>query len=117
MRKVFVTFGPDINNAKRFLRGGTLPEAFQVEEDAMQEHYHEHTHEYHEDSRFIWGDSYGDYNGGPHFGTSSSYDGTTKGAKHGRIVAGDKVSDARIATETRPKNIKVVFLMKCWHSF
>jgi hypothetical protein len=23
-------------------------EAFQVEEDAMQEHYHEHTHDYHE---------------------------------------------------------------------
>jgi hypothetical protein len=23
----FVTFGPDINNAKRFLRGGTLPGA------------------------------------------------------------------------------------------
>jgi hypothetical protein len=115
MKKVFTTSGPDINHAKRFLRGGTLSEAFQVEEDAMQEHYHQHTHDYHEDSRFLRGGSWGDENGDSNFMTATTYDGSTKGAKHGRIVAGDKVSAARIATETRPKNIKVVFLMKCWH--
>ena len=25
------------------------------------------------------------------------------------------VKDARVDTETRPKNMKVVFIMKCWH--
>jgi hypothetical protein len=38
-------FAADINNAKRFLRGGTIGEAFQIEEDAFEEHHHEHTHE------------------------------------------------------------------------
>jgi hypothetical protein len=33
----------------------------------------------------------------------------------GKIVAADKSTLARIADETRPKNIKVVYLMKCWH--
>ena len=40
---------------------------------------------------------------------------STGNAEHGNIVAADKVTLARFATETRPKNIKVVFLMKCWH--
>lgn len=34
---------------------------------------------------------------------------------HGKIVAADKITLARVAGETRPKNIKVVFLMKCLH--
>lgn len=40
---------------------------------------------------------------------------STSTLKYGAIVAADKVTLARTATETRPKNIKVVFLMKCWH--
>jgi regulator of replication initiation timing len=107
---------PDINKSKRFLRGGTSYEAFEIEEDAFQEHHHEHTHNYHEETRLQWGDSWGDEDAwDPRFVKAAAYDGQTKGANHGKIVAGDKVSNARIATETRPKNIKVVFLMKCWH--
>ncbi len=25
------------------------------------------------------------------------------------------VKDARVDTETRPKNMKVIYIMKCWH--
>ena len=105
---------PDINNSKRFLRGGSLGEAFEVEEDAFQEHHHEHYHNFADltSSRYVqadWGYSY-------YLGIDNAdVEYSTHGAIHGRIVAADQISDARIATETRPKNIKVVYVMKCWH--
>ena len=108
-------FAADINNAKRFLRGGTIGEAFQIEEDAFEEHHHEHTHEYHDvtpDSKL---------GADPEGGGVYMYDTTidpvriTSATLHGRIVAADLSTPARTASETRPKNIKVVYLMKCWH--
>ena len=107
---------PDINNSKRFLRGGTLAEAFQEEEDAFQEHHHQHTHNYRESSRAMSGSEKGDGDGTPRFVKFGSFSGSTDGAIHGKIVAGDLSTSARTAAETRPKNIKVVFLMKCWHN-
>jgi hypothetical protein len=106
---------PDINTSNRFLRGGTIEQAFELEEDAFQEHYHEHYHDYYEYDKAQPGRTYGDGDGTPRYITFSSFYGSTQGAEHGKIVAGDKVTTARFATETRPKNIKVVYLMKCWH--
>ena len=34
---------PDLNNAKRFLRGGIVADALNMEEDSMQSHTHSHT--------------------------------------------------------------------------
>jgi hypothetical protein len=106
---------PDINTSNRFLRGGTIEQAFELEEDAFQEHYHEHYHGFSVNNIAKSGSSYGDQNGGPYYITFSSVSGTTDNAQHGKIVAGDKVTTARFTTETRPKNIKVVYLIKCWH--
>ena len=41
---------------------------------------------------------------------------TTTSTNLGTILSGDKVHAARYADETRPKNMKVVYLMKCWHN-
>ena len=107
---------PDINNSKRFLRGGTVGEAFSTEEDAIQEHHHEHTHIYYDQH----GDELEDFDENDPdklsaYKTLKDFVRTTASTSHGTIVSGDKVTPARIADETRPKNIKVVYLMKCWH--
>ena len=91
-----------------------MAEAFTIEEDAFQEHHHEHSHTY-TDSTFETQNT-GEWE--PHQAIFKNYKDitrTTLGINHGKIVAADKTSDARIATETRPKNMKVVYLMKCWH--
>ena len=104
---------PDINNSSRFLRGGSLEQAFQIEEDAFQEHHHEHTHNYYDHYGASIKSDYGyELSVSEPYSSHSSTTGTTY---HGKIVAADKTSSARIATETRPKNIRVVYLMKCWH--
>ncbi len=104
----------DINNSKRFLRGGTVAEAFEIEEDAFQEHHHEHYHYYRDNY------PYSKLGADPEDDTymyvsASDQTRTTDSPTHGRIVAADKSTLARTAEETRPKNIKVVYLMKCWH--
>ena len=84
----------------------------------FQEHYHEHTHDYY-DIKPLDTDRAGlesdDYDVVSAYYTVSDASRTTYKLNHGNIVAGDKVQMARIATETRPKNIKVVFIMKCSH--
>ena len=90
-----------------------MGEAFEVEEDAFQEHHHEHTHTYYDRTG---SDSIGDNADDRYMlGINIDIPRNTNNANHGRIVAADKTSSARIATETRPKNIKVVYLIKCWH--
>ena len=111
---------PDLNNAQRFLRGGTQTEVLETQEDALQSHSHHHTDfghthrhaDHHHDndlssptakagSRDI--DYTGDQFDYPHTKTTqSSYSGIT--------VTG--VKSARTASETRPKNMKVTFIMK-----
>ena len=83
---------------------------------SLQEHYHEHTHSYQDATptatEFVaWQEP--DVHVYRGFAQVAK---TTASNSYGKIVAADKVSLAKIASETRPKNIKVVFLMKCWHT-
>ena len=84
----------------------------------FQEHYHEHTHDYYDIKPMASqraGFESDDYNFNDYYYSISDETRITSKLNHGNIVAGDKVQMARIASETRPKNIKVVFIMKCWH--
>ena len=91
-----------------------MGEAFTIEEDAFQEHHHQHTHTYYDATAQtdLLGDLTVDRQA-----FRSNYEQTreTSGISHGTIVAADLSTPARIDTETRPKNIKVVYIMKCWH--
>ena len=91
-----------------------MEEAFTIEEDAFQEHYHEHSHYYDKHSPNNIKCKV-DTSGRIVIETMNTLPLNVSPAMHGKIVAADKTSDARIATETRPKNIKVVYLIKCWH--
>ena len=109
---------PDLNEANRFLRGGTQSEALNMQEDSLQDHTHRvsdpgHTHAYVDRwmappynghvGTGIEPDHIGDSFNSPHNDRSSS-------SKSGIIVT--NVKDGRADTETRPKNMKVTFIMK-----
>ena len=119
---------PDLNNPKRFLRGGHVSEALMVEEDSLQEHSHTstvsdpgHSHAYTQwsykgppnspDSSDGYPDLASDYNSDtknydfPWPMRSASEKSYISMSVHG-------VSGARTGYETRPKNMKVVFVMK-----
>ena len=109
---------PDLNEANRFLRGGPQSEALNMQEDSLQDHAHNlndpgHTHAYIDkwtDGPYnghigngIIGDVFFDSNNSPHNERSSL-------SKSGVTVT--NVKDGRTDTETRPKNMKVTFIMK-----
>ena len=109
---------PDLNEANRFLRGGPQSEALNMQEDSLQDHSHNlndpgHAHAYVDKWTDLstytgyWGPSdtdkeYNSYDV-PHNSQSSS-------AKSGISVT--NIKDGRSDTETRPKNMKVTFIMK-----
>ena len=110
---------PNINGEERFLRGGLDGVQLETEEDSLQAHTHEvsdsgHNHGY--------DDKYSSYDNGvngilgPRGGDRSgdrfdqSHSSTTNGA-YSNIKVTD-VSGARTSGETRPKNIRVVYIMK-----
>ena len=114
---------PDLNNAQRFLRGGTQTEVLETQEDALQQHEHNlydpgHTHYF---TDRYW-DRYPDKRTMSSWGTEHHIDWLydrhdwphenqlTKNSKSNISVKGVKNGNA--ATETRPKNMKVVFIMK-----
>ena len=106
---------PNINGEERFLRGGLDADQLQTEEDSLQAHTHDvsdsgHDHGY--DDRyatknnpyFDCGNNCGaDYNTVSHARTTSS------------ATSNIKVTDvngAQTSDETRPKNVRVVYIMK-----
>ena len=107
---------PNINGEERFLRGGLDANQLQTEEDSLQAHTHDvsdsgHDHVYddkyttlRQDYRITSGGSYTyDYNADSHASTTNS------------ATSNIKVTDvngARTSDETRPKNIRVVYIMK-----
>ena len=107
---------PNINGEERFLRGGLDGIQLHTEEDSLQAHTHGisdsgHSHGY--------DDKYADYDGNccNYGGGSSSrsaldesHASTSSSAKSNIEVA--DVSGARTSGETRPKNIRVVYIMK-----
>ena len=116
---------PELNNAERFLRGGTPADALETQEDSLQNHHHHvddkgHQHRYND--RFWdnldrtstkplpdWGsyapeDNIGDQHNAPH-----DYYHTHKSKSY---IAVKDVKNGRFDSETRPKNMKVTFIMK-----
>ena len=107
---------------KRFLRGGLVEDALNLEEDSLQDHIHSHSFNdpghvhpyidrYH--SRQAGNDKYGpsseDTNGGPWDGITHQ---TSSSGKTGISMSVNGVSDARTGSETKPKNMNVVYIMK-----
>ena len=105
-----------MNEARRFLRGGPLSEALDSQEDSIQQHTHYvndpgHSHDYIDTYK-------DDYNGlsGPadiDWEVESfvvSHRRNSYASKSG--VSVESIQGARYDTETRPKNMKVTFIMK-----
>ena len=110
---------PNINGEERFLRGGLDGIQLHTEEDSLQAHTHGvsdsgHSHGY--DDKYT---QYPDHVNG-HYGPTGG-DGanerfdkshpSTSNAATSNVKVTD-VSGARTSGETRPKNIRVVYIMK-----
>ena len=106
---------PNINGEERFLRGGLDADQLQTEEDSLQAHTHDvsdsgHDHGYNDeyadkaDYRIEGGDYYS------YFAYHYSHASTTNSATSNIKVT--DVNGARTSDETRPKNIRVVYIMK-----
>jgi len=113
---------PNLNGEKRFLRGASDSEVLTLEEDQMQDHKHivtdpGHTHGYVDKwPQMGTGDSGHD---GPLFSDTSSdrydksHDATSESNVSGMTVDG-VTSDYKSGTETRPKNMNVIYIMRMW---
>ena len=94
----------DLNNGHYFLRGGTSAETakYTYQEDALQQHQHTYSDKYVDDTsagkRFMSGIT-------NYFNMHMIVQSKTSGS----------VTEARTDNETRPKNMNVAFIMKCWH--
>ena len=115
---------PDLNNAQRFLRGGPQANVLETQEDALQQHEHYandpgHIHSYKDSfvSMLFQGDS-GVVQGhwGPEHGdkVNDRFD-DSRDHNSAKSYSGVRIQDvksARVSSETRPKNMKVTFIMK-----
>ena len=114
---------PDINKSRRFLRGGIVTNALNLEEDSLQDHTHEsrlndpgHAHRY--DDKYFQDH----VNGFPSWAfedyaderLDQSHDSISAYATTGITMSVNGVSGigARISSETKPKNMNVVYIMK-----
>merc|ERR1711962_90766 len=114
---------PDLNGEKRFLRGSSDRDVLTLEEDQMQDHQHTlrdpgHEHPY-EDKYPNQGEDSGDGNNGPGNSWDRKYDrwDKTHNVWTSRVSTGAKVLSVfggRSGSETRPKNMNVIFIMKVW---
>ena len=113
---------PDLNNPKRFLRGGHVSDALKVEEDSLQEHSHTstvsdpgHKHGYGQWSYNGVPDGHPDITWDIHndkMNIGYPYHETTESVTSGISMAVSGVQGGRKGSETKPKNMNVVFVMK-----
>ena len=105
----------------RFLRGGLETDVLNVEEDSLQEHTHAHTindpghtHQYGD----IYFDHWDNVNGEAWLAFGDNDDlrrdhlRTNYLSMSGISISVNEVNGARTSTETRPKNMRVVYIMK-----
>ena len=109
---------PNINGEERFLRGGLDGVQLHTEEDSLQAHTHGvsdsgHSHGYSDKwpDRTIYSTNYGPCCEDRH---SWAFDGNHNlhTASTTSNVAVTSVNGARTGDETRPKNMRVVYIMK-----
>ena len=110
---------PNINGENRFLRGGSDSIMLQRQEDSIQSHTHTvtdpgHTHGYDDRVPNFDDDDQGHY--GPfHADTGNDRFDKSHWSTSGRSWTGIRVtgvSGARTSSETRPKNLRVVYIMR-----
>merc|ERR1711971_780713 len=113
---------PNLNGEKRLLRGASDSEVLTLEEDQMQDHKHQvsdpgHSHVY--DDRYT--DNRANDNGfwGPE-GADKEDERFDKShpsisdPKHTGMTVEGISSNYRSGTETRPKNMNVIYIMRVW---
>ena len=106
---------PNINGEERFLRGGLDADQLQTEEDSLQAHTHDvsdsgHDHGY--DDRYVDTDQ---LYISPGSGYNYRYNYYSHASTTNSATSNIKVTDvngAQTSDETRPKNIRVVYIMK-----
>ena len=107
---------PDLNKSKRFLRGAIISDALNMEEDTIQAHSHSHTfHDPGHTHSYIDTESYqNNYvnHENVHYINNREKTRTTTRAETGITMSVTGVSDARTSSETKPKNMNVVYVMK-----
>ena len=114
---------PNLNGEKRFLRGAPDSEMLKMEEDQMQDHKHTisdpgHTHNYVD--KYPQRETNDQGFDGP---SASSFDSkedrwdkshtSTTASKHTGMTV-QSVSSGRHGSETRPKNMNVIYIMRVW---
>ena len=133
---------PDLNSIGAFLRGGTEETILEVESDQLQDHQHEDPgHQHNCDASATASDHYHDI---PYYSSSANSgnmwcdkeaewsqfcvvtDSVFTPEAHGLTVSADCSitskssgiggvdSSSRSGTETRPINMKVFYVMRCW---
>jgi len=112
---------PNLNGEKRFLRGGTDAQMLTMEEDQMQNHKHGlydpgHTHSYNDKYPSWGGDDHGYPGPGPFQDEKNDRYDKSHTRESGKTKSGMKVqllsSDYRHGSETRPKNMNVIYIMR-----
>ena len=112
---------PNLNGEKRFLRGSSDSEMLTMEEDQMQDHKHQvsdpgHSHSY--DDKYTSYNEHDDGAPGPKGADNDderfdkSHDRTSGSSHSGLTVEG--VSSGNSGSETRPKNMNVIYIMRVW---
>jgi len=106
---------PDLNGANRFLRGGNEAEMLTLEEDQLEDHQHidnGHSHSYLDRKRTFSGVKHyecGDCASDLQAETSSSHTTSSHTSDIGYVK-----TNYRRGSETRPKNMKVIYIMRVW---
>ena len=135
---------PDLNSIGAFLRGGTDGNILEMESDQVQDHQHEDSGHQHDcdasavasdhfhnipisassTTNDIWCDANSDWD--RHCKTNPKQDGASTMKTYGLTVTaecsiaskssgiGGVDSSFRSGTETRPINMKVFYVMRCW---
>ena len=131
-------FTPDLNNARRFLRGGPDSSMLNLEDDQLQDHKHifsdpghhhtvtdpGHSHGYKDEVNVNYyhstdcGSHCDRANGHNHFDNSKTTSSRSTGISIQSHSSGVSVtgvtSSYRHGSETRPKNMNVIYIMKVW---
>ena len=118
---------PNLNGERRFLRGGSDDDVLTMEEAQMESHDHSvsasatvtdpgHTHSYHYESGVGWvGDNADDRDMIVSMNTINT---DTLSSKTGISVSVDVdvggINGASTGSETRPKNMNVIYIMRVW---
>ena len=109
---------PDLNNERRFLRGGIDQDVLTMEEDMVIDHHHDvddpgHNHPY--TDKYYGDGSYWTFTANQN-SKNKEYtddDKTTSTRKTGIAVTGVK-SGYRSGSETRPRNMNVIYIIRVW---